>query len=135
MSGFLSTQFLLFLATGGTAAAINFASRFVFNQWLSYSTSIILAYLLGMLTAFFLARCFVFKTLQPNAAGQFTKFALVNVLAVAQTWLISMGLAYYVLPAFKVVDYAREIAHAVGIVVPVFSSYWGHKHWSFKERL
>ena len=23
-------------------------------------------------------------------------------------------------------------AHAVGIVVPVFTSYLGHKHWSFK---
>jgi putative flippase GtrA len=29
-------------------------------------------------------------------------------------------------------DYTLEIAHAVGIVVPVFTSFIGHKYWSFR---
>ena len=29
--------------------------------------------------------------------------------------------------------FAAELAHAVGVMVPVFTSYLGHKHWSFRE--
>ena len=52
-----------------------------------------------------------------------------NVVAVAQTRAISMGLVYYVLPSAR---FAPEIAHAAGVVFPVFTSYLGHKHWSFR---
>jgi putative flippase GtrA len=41
-------------------------------------------------------------------------------------------MAYYALPALGVQDYTLEIAHAVGIVVPVFTSFIGHKYWSFR---
>ena len=58
-------------------------------------------------------------------------FALVNVVAVLQTWGISMAL-YYLLPLFGVASHVPEIAHAVGVMVPVFTSYIGHKKYSFK---
>jgi putative flippase GtrA len=64
-----------------------------------------------------------------HAAGY---FILVNLVAVAQTWAISMLLLHWVLPWLGVNAYAREIAHAVGVVVPVFTSYLGHKHLSFR---
>jgi len=132
MRAFASRQFMLFLLTGGTAAVVNFASRIVLNQWLSYSSAIIIAYLVGMVTAFVLARLFVFT--QPSQGWRRSAliFALVNVLAVAQTWAISMGLAYYVLPGAGVTRFAPEIAHAAGVMFPVFTSYLGHKHWSFR---
>jgi putative flippase GtrA len=57
---------------------------------------------------------------------------LVNGLAIIQTWAISLLMAYYALPALGVQDYTLEIAHAVGIVVPVFTSFIGHKYWSFR---
>jgi len=28
--------------------------------------------------------------------------------------------------------YVPEVAHAIGIAVPVFTSYIGHKRWSFR---
>jgi putative flippase GtrA len=59
-------------------------------------------------------------------------FSLVNIVAVAQTWLISMGLAYYLLPGFGLEEYVLEISHAIGISIPVFTSYLGHKYFSFK---
>lgn len=129
---FKSRQFLLFLFTGGLAAAVNFGSRFVYNQWVGFSAAIVLAYLTGMLTAFVLARLFVFTQSTQSTSRSILFFVLVNVVAVAQTWGISMGLVYWVLPAMGVVKWAHEIAHAVGVAVPVFSSYVGHKRWSFK---
>lgn len=129
---FASRQFVLFLLTGGTAAVVNFGSRILYNQWLDYSTSIIVAYLTGMVTAFVLAKLFVFKDSTQGLHRSALFFTLVNLLAVAQTWGISMGLAYYVLPGMGVSRFAPEIAHAAGVAFPVFTSYLGHKHWSFR---
>jgi len=129
---FMSRQFFVFLVTGGTAAAVNFGSRIVYNQWLPFSGAVILAYLTGMVTAFVLAKMFVFKESTQSTRRAVLFFTLVNVVAVLQTWLISMGLAFYLLPALGVTQFVKEIAHAVGVVVPVFTSYLGHKRWSFK---
>jgi putative flippase GtrA len=129
---FLSRQFLVFLLTGGTAAAVNFGSRIVYNRWMDFSSAVIFAYLTGMVTAFILAKAFVFTESRQGMRRSALFFCLVNVLAVIQTWLISMGLAYYVLPAAGVGQHVHEIAHAVGIAIPVFTSYIGHKRWSFR---
>lgn len=132
MQQFLSRQFLIFLVTGGTAAAVNFGSRLLYNRWLDYSSSVILAYITGMITAFILARRFVFKESEQAMHKSTFFFVLVNLVAVAQTWAISIGLAYWLLPSLGVTRGVPEIAHAVGIVVPVFTSYLGHKRWSFR---
>lgn len=127
-----SAQFMIFLVTGGTAAAVNFFSRILYGYWVDFSTAVVLAYLTGMVTAYLLARRFVFKESSQSLQRSVTFFVLVNLVAVAQTWAISMGLAYYVLPAMGVRRFVPEIAHAVGVIVPVFTSYIGHKRLSFK---
>lgn len=132
MRVFLSRQFMLFLLTGGIAAVVNFGSRIVYNIWFNYSTSILIAYLTGMVTAYVLARLYVFKDTRNGMGQSVMFFTLVNVVAVAQTWVISMVLAVYVLPALDVRQFVPEIAHAVGVAFPVFTSYLGHKHWSFR---
>jgi putative flippase GtrA len=129
---FASRQFLVFLLTGGMAAALNFGSRIVYSHWLSFSSAVILAYVTGMITAFVLARLFVFKESRQSVQRSAVFFILVNLVAILQTWGISMGLAFFALPALGVTLYAQEISHAVGVVVPVFTSYIGHKRWSFR---
>ena len=52
-------------------------------------------------------------------------------MAIVQTWGTSMGLAQYLLPFLGVTLYIPELAHAAGVAVPVFTSYIGHKRWSF----
>lgn len=129
---FASRQFLVFLLTGGTAAAVNFGSRIAYSTWLNFSSAVILAYLTGMITAFVLAKMFVFKDSQQSVQRSAVFFVLVNLVAALQTWGISMGLAYYLLPALGATVFVPEIAHAVGVAVPVFTSYIGHKRWSFR---
>lgn len=129
---FMSRQFLVFLLTGGLAAAVNFGSRILYNQWCDFSMAVILAYLTGMITAFVLARMFVFKQSSQSMQRSALYFTLVNLVAVIQTWLISMGLALYLLPMLGITHFSREIAHAIGVAAPVFTSYLGHKRWSFR---
>jgi putative flippase GtrA len=132
IKSFASRQFLVFLLTGGFAAAVNFGSRILYNRTMPFSPAVICAYITGMITAFILAKMFVFRESRQathHAAGW---FILVNLVAVAQTWAISMLLVKWALPALGVTMFAPEIAHGVGVVVPVFTSYLGHKHFSFR---
>ena len=132
ISHFMSRQFIIFLVTGGLAAAVNFGSRILYNQWVSFSVAVVLAYLTGMVTAFVLARYFVFTESSQSMQRSALWFVVVNIVAVIQTWVISMLLAYYLLPRMGFSRFIPEIAHAIGVVVPVFTSYLGHKRFSFK---
>lgn len=131
---FRSRQFVAFLVTGGLAALANFGARIVLNQWMPFSWAVVLAYGVGMVTAFVLARAFVFTDSRQQTHKSVLFFVLVNLVAVAQTWAVSMLLARWLLPALGVDRFVPEIAHAVGVVVPVFTSYLGHKRWSFSSR-
>lgn len=133
IDAFASKQFVSFLLTGGTAAAVNFGSRILLNQWMDYSAAIVMAYLIGMATAFVLARLFVFKQSTQALHRSAGFFVLINVFAIFQTWLVSIILARHLLPALGVNRFVPEIAHAIGVMVPVFSSYLGHKRWSFRQ--
>jgi putative flippase GtrA len=129
---YLSREFGLFIFTGGSAAVVNFTSRIIYNQWMGFQAAVIAAYLTGMVTAFILAKRFVFKASTQQIHRSIIFFCLVNLLAIMQTWAISVGLAYWILPALGVKSYSREIAHAVGVAFPVFTSYIGHKRFSFR---
>ena len=128
----LSKQFMIFLLTGGTAAAVNFGSRIAYNQYVDFSSAVIFAYITGMISAFVLAKLFVFKESQQSLHRSALFFILVNLVAIVQTWGISMGLAHYLLPYLGITYYVPEMAHAIGVAAPVFTSYLGHKHWSFR---
>ncbi|SEK02260.1 GtrA family protein [Paraburkholderia diazotrophica] len=130
---FVSKDFLMFLLTGGFAAAVNWGSRIVYNFWMPYSPAIVVAYLTGMITAFVLAKLFVFTKSTQSTARSVFFFTLVNLVAVLQTWGVSVVLAYYAFPLAGLNWHARDIAHLIGVIVPVFTSFIGHKKWSFKQ--
>ncbi len=127
----LSRQFFLFILAGGLAAGVNFGSRILLSQWFDYVPAIVLAYLLGMATAFLLNRLFVFNEAKNAIHHQALWFAAVNLAAVVQTLAVSLALAKWLLPAAGITTHAEAIAHSAGVVVPVVTSYFGHKRLSF----
>ena len=131
---FKSKQFFSFLVTGGIAALANFGSRFAFNRYFSFELSVVFAYLVGMVSAFVLAKYFVFEKSQHSTRKEFFYFTLVNVAAIIQTYVISVGCAKYLFPKLQMIFYPEAIAHALGIAFPVFTSFIGHKKLSFKEK-
>ncbi|MDQ0587769.1 GtrA family protein [Variovorax paradoxus] len=129
----LSSQFIRFLIAGGVAAAANYGSRFLFSIWLSYGPAIVLAYLVGMSVAFVLMRQHVFSAAGGALGPQVAKFVAVNLLAVIQTLIISLVLARWILPSLGVVTHAEAIAHLAGVLIPVATSYFGHRMLTFKK--
>lgn len=130
---FLSRQFFIFLLTGGVAAVVNFASRILYSRFVVFSVAVTLAYVTGMVTAFVLAKLFVFQRSSHSTLKSAMLFTVVNVFAFAQTWIVSMVLAYRILPDLGVQEFDKDIASFIGIMVPVFSSFVAHKYISFRR--
>ncbi|MEB0138482.1 MULTISPECIES: GtrA family protein [unclassified Undibacterium] len=116
-------QFSLFLLCSGLAALLNFSARIVFNRWVDFAAAVLLAYVCGMLLAFILAKYLVFTDSRQTLSHSLLFFIVVNGLAILQTYLISVALLRWLAPA---------AAHAIGIAVPVLTSYLGHRYGSFR---
>jgi putative flippase GtrA len=128
------SQFPRFVLAGGIAALANMGSRIAFNRFVSYVPSIVLAYLVGMITAFVLNRWFVFPGASRTIHGQVFWFTLVNLGALVQTVAVSLLLSRWVLPVIGWTYEPETLAHVVGVVVPVFTSYFGHRHLTFASQ-
>jgi putative flippase GtrA len=75
---------------------------------------------------------FVFEKSGRAASHEMLWFILVNLLALVQVWAVSVVLARYVFPALEMTWHAETVAHAIGVSVPAVTSYFGHKHLSFR---
>jgi putative flippase GtrA len=127
-----SARFIKFVVAGGLAAVVNIVARYLLSLAFVYEVAVAVAYLFGMTAAFLMTRAFVFERSASTVHVQYGRFAIINVLAFVQVWLISVGFDRLFLPAIGF-DWHREtIAHMVGVASPVVTSYVGHKRFSFR---
>jgi putative flippase GtrA len=124
-------RFAKFLATGGTAALANLASRVLLEYAMPFEAAVVVAYLIGMATAYVLARLFVFDDSGRSTGAEFTRFAIVNVVSLCIVWVISVGLARVIFPALQFTWHANDIAHFIGVLAPAVVSYVGHSRFTF----
>lgn len=124
-------QIFSFVLAGMFAAFLNILSRFVFSFYLNYYTSIIFAYVIGMVTAFLLMRRFVFSFSKKPLRYQFMKFVLVNMFNLTLTLIVSAVL-FYLLSSLVLNDEFRGlVSHSVGVLMPIIISFLAHKYYSF----
>lgn len=126
-------QIALFLLVGGIAALANILARLALSQIMPYVSAIIIAYCVGMVTAFVLNRWLVFTDSTNRFREQALWFLVVNLVAVAQTLAISLISVRWLLPAIGLDWHNETLAHITGVLVPVVTSYLGHKHLSFRR--
>jgi putative flippase GtrA len=131
-------RFASFVVTGGLAALANLVARWLLSHALPYAAAVTLAYLVGMVTAYVLARAFVFRPTAPAGgrarAGEFARFATVNAVSFLVVLGVSVGLAEWLLPAIGWRWHAEDVAHLIGVASPIVLSYYAHKHFSFGVR-
>lgn len=135
----LGSRFIRFLLAGGLAALVNFGSRFFYNLFVDFSTAVVLAFCTGLITGYILNKRYVFTSSGNSMVQEIGWFVFVNLIALAQTWGLSVYLAR-VLPAYMPVvggagstELAEAVAHGAGVLLPVFTSYIGHKYLTFRE--
>lgn len=124
-------RFARFLLAGGLAALVNILSRILLNFFMPYTSAIVLAYVCGMTIAYVLNKLFVFAPSGRAVHDEYLRFTIVNLASLAQVWLVSVGLAFYVFPWIGLDWHAETLAHIVAVIVPALSSYFGHRHFSF----
>jgi putative flippase GtrA len=128
----VARQFAGFLVAGGIAAAANVGSRILFSRLVGLELAVILAYLVGMTVAFVLMRSAVFPPSAAPIGRQVALFTAVNLAALLQTLVVTLLLARWLLPAAGLRSHVEEIAHVVGVCVPIVTSFFGHKYLSFR---
>lgn len=122
---FLSVQFARFFFSALAAAAVNFVSRLLLDPFVGYSYAIVLAYIIGTVFAFLcisarcLGRAFV------RYGKKLPCLFFVTLAAIAQTLIVSVVLADHLFPAIHWNWHPKEIAHVIGMGVPMFSSFLG----------
>lgn len=126
-------QFSRFLATGGIAALVNLGGRYLLNFLVVFEIAVVLAYLLGMITAFVLMRSYVFGASQRFIGAEIYRFVLVNGVALVFVWLVSVGLHRIAFPAVGFTWHPDTVAHAIGVAVPALTSYFGHRFYTFSN--
>jgi putative flippase GtrA len=128
-----SREFIRFLLTGGVAAAVNLASRYLLNFVVRFEIAVVVAYLIGMITAYVLARRFVFQRSGRSMTQEFKRFAIINAFSLVLVWSISVVLALHVFPAIDFAWHADDIAHLIGVASPMAASYFGHRAYTFSR--
>ena len=124
-------RFARFILAGGFAALVNVTSRIILNLAMSYEAAIVVAYLCGMTVAYLLNRIFVFFPSGRPVHEEYLRFTLINFVALSQVWIVSVVLARSVFPALGFTWHADTVAHSIGVGVPLFTSYLGHRYFSF----
>ena len=126
-------QFFRFLLAGGFAAFVNVTSRIGFSRLLSFELAVMAAYFIGMVTAYILSRRYVFIKTKQSVRRSFVIFTMINLFAILQTWLVSVGLRNQLLPILGSAALVDLIAHSFGVMFPVITSFFGHKFLSFRD--
>ena len=124
-------QIFSFVLAGMFAAFLNILSRFVFSFYLNYYTSIIFAYVIGMVAAFLLMRRFVFSLSKKPLRYQFMKFVVVNMFNLTLTLIVSAVLFNLLSSLVLNYEFRELISHSVGVLVPIIISFLAHKYYSF----
>ena len=125
-------QFLGFLTVGGLAAFIHWGARIILSLWLSYSLAIIIAYIIGMMTAFLLNRIFVFKRSNRTLAQQAKGFIWINLLFFPVVWFAAVKINDG-LNNFGLYSYSKEIAHGIAVAVPMIATFLFYKLIAFRD--
>lgn len=127
----MTREFLTFVLAGAIAAGVNWVSNLALHLFMPLQLSVVIAYLIGMTTAYALNRIYVFKASGRTVPEEYGRFAIVNAVALAQVWLVTIGLYELLMPAIGWTLWPAEIAHAIGVASPVITSYFGHRYFTF----
>lgn len=130
-------RFLLFVAAGAFAAVVNVLTRAALTDlggYITYRSAVILAYIVGMATAFTLNKFVVFERSGKPVYEEVFWFTVVNVIGVVQVWCVSVGLAEYCFPRWNFNWHPQLVAHVIGVTPLAVTSYLGHKLLSFARK-
>ncbi len=122
-----------YVLVGVFAGCVNLAARALLSQLMSYEWAVILAFPIALTCAFVMNRSYVFNVTSGAPLQQYLKFALVNLLALAQVWLVSVLFMRLIFPSIGFYWNPALISHAIGVASPILTSFFAYKYFVFRE--
>ncbi len=101
---------------------------------MGYIPAISCAFFIGLSIAFVANRIWVFAPSGKHWTVEAGLFTAVNLLGLVQTLVISWALARLVFPWLGMKYHPETIAHAIGVLTPIITSYLGHRYVTFRKR-
>jgi len=129
---YFSKEFILFVVCSGISAVVNFFVRIILTVYIEYAIAIVLAYICGIIVSFTLNKIFVFNIRTGNIHKQLGKFIIINFSGVCITLFLSLLFRNVIFPFIGFTFYVNEFAHVIGLSFTAFTSFLGHKYFSFK---
>jgi putative flippase GtrA len=124
-------SFVRFVVIGGIAALVNIALRVVLALYMPFELAVALAFPVALSVAFIGNRLWVFPVVT-DWRRAYWRFFVVNLAALVQVWMISVGLYRLIFPLIGFTWHPELVAHVIGVLSPVVTSYYAHKHYSFR---
>jgi putative flippase GtrA len=131
----VNNRFARFFFVGVAAAAVNIFSRVLISYFVRFDYAVALAFPIALTFAFVMSRFFVFETSKRPVWEQYCRFWFVNLVALIQVWLVSVGLTYWFFPAIGWTFYPELLAHTIAVCSPVLTSYYAHRVFTFGEKI
>lgn len=127
-------KLFLYFIVSGTAALVNFGSRFFYDLFCDFWVSVIAAYFTGMLVNYALSRKYVFATYAgATTTKTLSKFTIIAGLGLCVTTVVSVMALDLLQRHFLLAEQlARALAHCLGIGTAFVVSFLGHNFLTFR---
>jgi putative flippase GtrA len=129
-----SVKFLSFVLAAGMSVPINVLVRMGLSLLAPYEVAVVIAHLAGMAAAFLATKLFVFEASGRPVGSEMVRFAMVNLVSLAQTWIVAVGLVRLVFPAVGMTSSPELVAHVAGLATTSVTSVLLHRHFSFRHK-
>lgn len=126
-------SFLRFLVAAGLSVPVNLGARVLFSRIVPYELAVLLSHAVGMVTAWALTRALVFGASGTSAGRELARFAAVNVVSAAVTWIVAVSLVRLVLPALRWTFEPELTAHVAALAASSVAAFVGHRDFSFRR--
>lgn len=128
-------EFFGFIFVGVISSVCSLVTRYIANQYFTFEIAVALSHVLGMLVSFGLSRQFIFPVSNQSASTELLKFSIVNIFSLLITTGVSSVAYRLVLPVLDIHYHTELASHIAGLAACTLPSYYGHKYFSFKNKL
>jgi putative flippase GtrA len=127
-------RFARFVVAAGASVPVNIGARIWLSRWgVPYEVAVLLSHAVGMVTAYALTRLFVFGTTGRGVPNELARFAVVNVVSAAVTWVVSVGLVRYAFPVLNMGFHPELVGHVIGLASSSVAAFLGHRQFTFRR--
>ena len=86
----------------------------------------------SLFSGFILMRKYVFVFKKNLLIPQIVRFVFINLLNLIQTFLITLGIKYFLGSILSNIQIIELFAHILGVSFPIITSYFAHKYFTFQ---